>query len=833
VSELLNQLWEVHINKQLDQVPIILNGRSEGELFDLFEEIIHNNPFFYRSVISYIIDIIITDSDEFIELLSKLLEHTINDLAFSTILDPIKRTVSNNPEVALSIAAKTRKLGSRPGLSSGLIKSPLLGLNRIDQETIENLSSGDQQLEVESLVAIIGIINIEEEKEKMSRFVPHVFENAEEIHEENIDLLINCLIMTFLYYDKEIALKILEQELLHRGFPAIIAFIMQTRYRDDFPVYLYNMALLTMEKEGVNNELIDIPLSRIYKEEPNIVVEKLRDRLKPGARSSFLKGHLLHVVKSEGPEPVIKMIEEEIDKENKALQHFGEQYLNDLMKDYSDWIIWCAKCINDEKKEKIIINSLRTILTKQINYKSSDVRDETIILVKQIIRNKGIDFNRITKEISLSEPKEGVKNKEITLKALYALKFIENPRRSIDIEILRDNLNRYPSIRDAFGSRWIISNAKSSNPHLITYCYDHNFEYLELSQQYWDNVFRIIKENNLTIRKTKLRNIENAESILTEAEIIAKLAPYFKITIEPDIEVLRPKVIDLEIEYNNEKALIEIAVVKPSIEFEVAFGGIGLSGGKAKNVILSKFKGQFHSGNQDPLMPVFLILLLYPPQDFYELENAIYGQHLIRWLPNPETGDILEDGSVAADNSFYLEQNSDIITGIIGYIRDYEKENPLVGKIYKPPLPDGSRYSISKKFRLLLRNALFGKSEKSDWRSLIQIKGIDEDMALKLYSECIEDIDTLAMASDDEISDVNGFTFEQMKVFRGESLRIIGAHSTNSIRFLKGIDQETYDILTSMGIFLIRQLIDLSEIPKGVNPQIWDKIMEDGKALLN
>jgi predicted RecB family nuclease len=106
-------------------------------------------------------------------------------------------------------------------------------------------------------------------------------------------------------------------------------------------------------------------------------------------------------------------------------------------------------------------------------------------------------------------------------------------------------------------------------------------------------------------------------------------------------------------------------------------------------------------------------------------------------------------------------------------------------------------------------------------------------MALKLYSECIEDIDTLAMASDDEISDVNGFTFEQMKVFRGESLRIIGAHSTNSIRFLKGIDQETYDILTSMGIFLIRQLIDLSEIPKGVNPQIWDKIMEDGKALLN
>ena len=135
------------------------------------------------------------------------------------------------------------------------------------------------------------------------------------------------------------------------------------------------------------------------------------------------------------------------------------------------------------------------------------------------------------------------------------------------------------------------------------------------------------------------------------------------------------------------------------------------------------------------------------------------------------------------------------------------------------------------KFYLKLRNALFGESETSNWQSLMDVGGINEDMARKLYENGIEDIGVLAMTTDEELQ-VLRFDLQHLRDFQKEARRILWAQRTGSIRFLKGIDQSTYDILTTKGVHLITQILELTAPSEGIDPSKWDKMVTDAKWIM-
>jgi len=126
---------------------------------------------------------------------------------------------------------------------------------------------------------------------------------------------------------------------------------------------------------------------------------------------------------------------------------------------------------------------------------------------------------------------------------------------------------------------------------------------------------------------------------------------------------------------------------------------------------------------------------------------------------------------------------------------------------------------------------LFGESECSNWRSLLKIEGIDEDMAKKLYDNGIEDLRELAMATNEDLK-IESFDIQKMKKFQQEAIRVINALATNSIMFLKGINRDIYNILAKNNIYLIEQIVELTEAPEGIDSAVWKKIREDAKRIM-
>lgn len=114
----------------------------------------------------------------------------------------------------------------------------------------------------------------------------------------------------------------------------------------------------------------------------------------------------------------------------------------------------------------------------------------------------------------------------------------------------------------------------------------------------------------------------------------------------------------------------------------------------------------------------------------------------------------------------------------MNYLHYLYREDKFVGKLYqlfKSPI-----YRMSQSFRLRLRNALFGSIETSNWKTLMKIPGINENLAKLLYSSGIDDIDTPATVDENSIS-IKGLSREKICEFKSESIRILYALSTNSI----------------------------------------------------
>jgi len=847
--------------KPKKEVDEYLERKSDKELLEIFEYIIKNDPFFYESAIKFIVNKLYSNNETFVKLLCSLIEKTAFDPAFGKFINPIKKVASNNPEKTVEIVKKIIDLKIGDGLCSGIIISPLLGDGTVNDEIISHLKSNDLFLQKHSLVAIREFLITKSDTENIKSLIENFIRVVENIDQENTGILIQCLIDAFLI-DRESVLPVLEREIERRGYLAAIVYANNASFRRELPISLLKKAVQIIESENPENEIVDRALARIYEEDKEYVINKLRERLRESDRVRIAGDMLIYAIQKDYS-AVIQMLEEEIDNRNYKMVYFGEHILEEFFPSKKEWLDWCKKWKDDERKREVILRSLGEILTELMDYQPSTIRDEAIALVKEFASKEGIDYEEETKKISLGkDTHKGAKYKELTIKALYVIKNLLHPPVQIDTEILRENLKNYPYLSEAIGADWLIKNANSKRPHLLAYIYSEKVDCEKISelskklesekdenkklqialqyerlvhtlsaQRYWEQVFKTLDEYDLKIPKSKLRDLENAESVLAEVEVIARLAPHFKVEIEPDIPELRPKRLDAKIEFNGQECLIEVAVVKERIEVEISYGVIGIPGGKVKNVLLTKFRNQLKEGKVDPKMPIVFVFCLDNVLDSYEVENAIYGQLQFRFKMRTDTKQIIEEGATRDENSFYEIEGTNIVTAIAAYKRDYTKKDPLVGKLYQPPPSVASKNPLTRKFRVKLRNALFGESECSNWRSLLKIEGIDEDMAKKLYASGIEDLGVLAMATDEDLK-IESFDIQKMKEFQREAMRVINALATNSIMFLKEINQDMYDILVKNNIYLIKQIVELTEAPEGIDSAVWKKIREDAKRIM-
>lgn len=837
------------INQHLDKV-------SNEDLVELTNKFLER-PFQFKSVLTSALNRLFDDTAEFAEMFNNFYEKTYLDLT------PLREGTINKQKQVFSLVKRLIHIGKRPGISAGILLSWIVQeMDEAEDFMIEGLNSNDLDLQRCSLIALNSIISNVDIQEK-SEYFDILKKVTSNISQENTYFLIFCLQCAF-EEDEDSFGTFFESEIIRRGIKGAKEYIQVILGRSKISVSILQKAVEIVESEDPESNIVDMGLAKIYENNPGFVVGKLKKRLQDHKRIKFVDGFLLHKINEIGTGPVIEMLESLIDEGNSVLLNIGESIIKDFFpnfEDNADWVAWCENWKDDTRKEKIIFKSLGLILSKLINYKPSEVRDQAIVLVKDFAIRNGIDYDAKTRWINLkSDPKEGTENKESTIKALYILKKILYPPATIDVKTLSDNLEKAPHLSKAIDAEWLIKSANSRNPYPLAYIFcsklpkenelerlkkelekeeDENkkfwlaFEYERLLrtikyQSYWENVFRVLEEYGVNIGKNKLQDIDNAWNILAEAEVLSRLAPCFDIKPEPDIPELRPKKLEALIEYDGEKALIEVRTVKERLEEALAHGVVSsIPGGKVKSVLRDKFEGQLKGGRADPEIPILIVLSLEGLMgfmDMVEVRNAIYGALQFSYKIHTDTHEIVEEGTTRDENAFYDIEGTEIVTAIGAYRRDYDKDDKLVGKLHHPYKPPTNE--MSQKFKCRLRDALFGNSEISDKGSLMQVPIIDENMAMLLYANGIEDLGILAGIKENDFA-IEGVPWDELSQLKKEAIRVIGAISTSSVKFLKGMDPNTLTILQNNNIYLINKILELDIPPEGISHEFWSLLRED------
>ncbi len=843
------------IHQQLDKI-------SNEDLLDLTNRFLQN-PFQFKQATVYALHRLFEDTPEFADILNNFFVKTCSDYACVTLYEPLKEKLSRMQNQVFSLLKRMMHLGKVQGIPSGILLSWIIqDMIEAEEFMVEGLSSKDSDVQRCSLVALQSVLCRSDIQEK-GKYFETLKRIASSISQDNIYHLINCLQCCFEELPDEFE-PILEKEIINRGSEAAKDYIRFVHYKPKISFSILQKAVEMLESMDPDSQIIDTGLAKIYEYDPDFFVEILRIRLQDYKRARLTDGYLLQRINEVGSEPVLRMIDSEIDNGNPILLNIGEGILENFFphfEDNTDWVMWCEKWKDDARKEKIILKSLGLILTKLINHEPNGVRDRAIVLVRDIAIKKGIDYAAETDGLNFGKDSHtGKENKENTIKALYVLERILSPPVPIDLKTLSENLKKAPHLSKAMDAKWLIKSAGSCNPHPIAYLFHRKLpdekrierlrEELEKEkdenrrlaiglkyegligqiryQSYWENVFKILEQHGLEISKSKLHDVDNAWSILVEAEVFSRLAPYFIIEIEPDIPELRPKRLEALIEYDGEKALIEVRAVQERLEISLAHGGISVPGGKVKSVLLNKFKGQLNEGKSNPRIPILIILNLDGFMDSFEVENSVYGQIQFSWKMRNDTHETVEEGTTRKENAFYDEPGTEIVTAIVAYKRDYGRKDPLVGKMYYPYKPPTNK--MSQKFKIRLRDALFGISVTSDWKSLMRVYGIDEKLARLLFANGIEDLGILASIRENEfvIEDIH---WEELSQLQKEAIRVIGAISTGSIRFLKGIDKQTFTILESHGIYIITKLLEQGVSPDGISSEVWSTLKDDAKRI--
>lgn len=823
------------INEQnINLVDQRLNKFGKEELFNLAKSLL-KKPFEFKTTLTYILCRLFEDSQEFAELLNTFLEMTFSE-------EPLSKDIVNHKIIMFSLVKKMVHIGKNPGRSAGIILSWIIQeMEDAKDFMILGLNSDDICLQKCSLIALNSIMH-EDKIEYDFGILKKVSQN---IGQENTGLLMVSL--QYAYEKDNSYEEILEYEIIRRDIIGAKDYVIISHNRKNVSIKSLKKAIDILEQDDVNDEIVEMGLTKIYVHDQNFVVEKIRKRLQNVLFLSSKHSYLIEKINWIDPTPLLEMVETEIDN-GKIDEYILEIFFPNYDRE-PHWVTWCEKWKNDPNKELIILKSLGIILSKLINNPTkSVVRDRSIGLIKGFARNKNIDYNTLTSGITFGENKE----KHDTLRALYISDKILKHNNQIDIKILNENLKNLPSLSKFMDMEIFVEKDEHGNNHPlvavlatkpperiidemrqekdedkrsnIAFEYKISLECKKI-QYYWENIFKILIQYNINI-KNKFDDINNIWSPFVEAEIFSRLAPYI-VEIEPEIQEFGDKRLDVLIEYDGEPAIIEICTIKDKYEESLSKSAmISTPGQKIKNVLRHKFKGQLKEGKVDPKMPVLIIACLEEGLRISDINEAIYGRLQISTFKN--NNKIIGQGMVHGDDGFYDLNGTELITAIGAYKRDYEKKDSLIGKLYYPY--KSPKNKMSQKFRLKLRDTLFGTSEISDWKSLMDIPDIDEETSRLLYKNGIEDLRVLSNITENEFV-IEKMPWERLQQLKTEAIRIMKAKSTDSIIYLKGINRETINILQRNDIYLISEFLKRKAIPEGIPFNIWSSLKEDAEII--
>lgn len=282
-----------------------------------------------------------------------------------------------------------------------------------------------------------------------------------------------------------------------------------------------------------------------------------------------------------------------------------------------------------------------------------------------------------------------------------------------NIEILKSNLKRAPCLCSTIGYNHIIKKAVSNQANGNTDYIARIFGTPEyFSQCYVESLFRTIKHYQIKYRTTRkfkedLMSPKEDLPTLSEIEVAAKLAPYFKLTPEFPISQSksrseRPKNLDLLIEDKNtgEKALVEIVTIgynfeshkDPNGEPDVRYpGGKGSKGNKIKNAIDGKLKGQFEELQNDvkdgkiPLEYPLLVLVNNLGPNYVSLGKVSDQKEIELGLYQKEFTSLDENNKISYRQSgLYQEENIEFITKMGIYELKFCENFRTDRRIYEP-----------------------------------------------------------------------------------------------------------------------------------------------------
>ena len=313
------------INQQFDNV-------SKEDLLDLTNKFLEKHSQFKQAIVSAL-HRLFDDLPEFAELLNKSIERTYFDLAQETLYQPLREEAFKKQNQALYIVKRMVHMGEQPGISSGILLSWIIQeMNEAEKFMIEGLSSRDSDTQRCSLVAFSSVIGSTQIHEK-NRYFEILKDIAPNVLQENIIHLIICLQYAYEELPEEFE-SILEKEITCRGSEAAKEYIRFVQHKPRLSVSILQKAVEILEYGAQESYIIYMGLAKIYEYNPDFVVERLQKRLVDKqirlTGSLWGDGYLPHKINEIGSEPVLRMIESQIDNGNSVLLNMGESILKDF-----------------------------------------------------------------------------------------------------------------------------------------------------------------------------------------------------------------------------------------------------------------------------------------------------------------------------------------------------------------------------------------------------------------------------------------------------------------------------------------------------------------------
>jgi len=244
-------------------------------------------------------------------------------------------------------------------------------------------------------------------------------------------------------------------------------------------------------------------------------------------------------------------------------------------------------------------------------------------------------------------------------------------------------------------------------------------------QSYLESLFKNINDYQITYpnptRKLKedLLNPDKDDSTLTEIEVTAKLAPFFKITPEECPISESKSNLDLLIEDKNtgEKALIEIATsfydfeshANPDGEAHTGFlGGKGGQGYKINNALdrklgrqLNSFRKEVEIGNTPLKYPLIILFKNDSPLGMGDFDK----HHIYAGLYENFSIKDHDEKIVYRQTGFYHKENIEFISKIGVYTLQFDEKYSTIGRFYEPIKTPQRK--MSSEFERKLENILF------------------------------------------------------------------------------------------------------------------------------